>query len=69
MIERFDTPRGRFLYSRRLGIVEPVFAHVCYHLGLNRFTLRGGPKVDIQWKLFTIVHNIVKILRFSERLA
>lgn len=69
MMERFDTRRGRFLYSRRLGIVEPVFAHVCYHLGLNRFTLRGRVKVDIQWKLFTMVHNMVKILRFSSRFA
>jgi len=69
MIEQFDMPRGRFLYSRRLGIVEPVFAHVCYHLGLSRFTLRSRVKVDIQWKLFTIVHNMVKILRFSPRFA
>jgi hypothetical protein len=27
---------------------------------LNRFTLRGQAKVDGQWKLFALVHNIEK---------
>jgi hypothetical protein len=69
MIERFDTALGRFLYSRRLGIAEPVFANICHIRGLNRFTLRGRVKVDIQWKLYTMVHNIVKVLRYSPRYA
>ena len=58
MIERFETPEGRFLYSRRLGIVEPVFANVCHALGLDWFSLRGKVKVDIQWKLFGMVPNL-----------
>jgi transposase len=69
MIERFDTALGRFLYSRRLGIVEPVFANICHVRGLDRFTLRGRAKVDIQWKLFNMVHNIAKIMRYSPRFA
>ncbi len=69
MIERFDTPKGRFLYSRRLGIVEPVFSNICYIRGLDRFTLRGQIKVDLQWKLFNIVHNILKIVRYGRRFA
>jgi hypothetical protein len=28
---------------------------------MKRFTLRGKPKVDAQWKLFNLVHNIEKI--------
>ena len=69
MMERFDTALGRYLYSRRLGIVEPVFGNICHALGLQRFSLRGGIKVDIQWKLFCIVHNLKKIQRFSEQFA
>ena len=65
MIERFDSARGRFLYSRRMGTVEPVFANICYQLGMNRFTLRGKQKVDIQWKLYCMVHNIGKIYRYG----
>ena len=69
MIERIDTPQGRFLYSRRLGVVEPVFANVCHALGLNRFSLRGRIKVDIQWKLYSVVHNLKKVFRYSPRFA
>ncbi len=65
MIERFDSPRGQFFYSRRMGTVEPVFAHMQHTLGLDRFTLRGRAKVDIQWKLFCMVHNIAKIQRYA----
>jgi transposase len=65
MIERFDSQRGRFYYSRRMGTVEPVFANIRYTLGLDRFTLRGRSKVNIQWKLFCMVHNIGKIMRYA----
>jgi hypothetical protein len=58
---------GRFLYSHRLGIVEPVFANICHIRGLDRFTLRGKVKVDIQWKLYNMVHNVCKIVRYSPR--
>ena len=61
MIERFDSERGRYYYSRRMGTVEPVFANIRGNLGLNRFTLRGREKVDTQWKLFAVVHNIGKL--------
>jgi IS5 family transposase len=65
MIERFDSPRGKYYYSRRMGTVEPVFAHMRYTMGLDRFTLRGKAKVDIQWKLFCMVHNIAKIQSYA----
>ena len=57
---RFDTPMGRELYSRRMGTVEPVFANL-QNKGMRRFTLRTRRKVDVQWRLFTMVHNIEKI--------
>jgi transposase len=61
MIERFDTERGRHYYSRRMGTVEPVFANIRHNHGLDWFSLRGRVKVDTQWKLFCMVHNIGKI--------
>jgi len=30
-----------------------------------RFTLRGKKKVNIQWNLFCMVHNIGKIAKFG----
>jgi transposase len=61
MKARIDTPEGRARYSERFGTVEPVFANLCYNKGLARFTLRGRTKVDGQWKLFCLVHNIEKL--------
>lgn len=65
MKQKIDTPEGRQQYSRRLGIVEPVFAHIRHNIGLMRFSLRGCTKVDIQWKLYCIVHNLTKIHRYG----
>ena len=61
MKKRIDSPEGRVLYGRRFATVEPVFGNVRYNKGLDRFTLRGKTKVDTQWKLFCLVHNIEKL--------
>ena len=69
MIRKIDTDKGRHLYSKRLAIVEPVFGQIKYAKKMNRFTLRGEKKVNIQWKLFCMVHNIGKIFRYGPELA
>ena len=69
MIERIDTALGRHLYGRRMGIVEPVFGNMRNCKGMDRFTLRGKIKVDFQWKLYGMVHNIGKLTRFAPRFA
>jgi transposase len=61
MIAKIDRPEIRDLYSRRMAIIEPVFANITFHKKLNRFTLRGKAKVNIQWMLYCMVHNIGKI--------
>jgi hypothetical protein len=65
MKARIDTPEGRARYAARFGAVEPVFGNLCYNKGLTRFTLRGRHKVDGQWKLFCLVHNIEKLARLA----
>jgi transposase len=65
MKAKIDSARGKKIYARRLGIVEPVFANICVHKHMNRFTLRSKSKVDVQWRLFAIVHNIGKICVFG----
>jgi hypothetical protein len=47
--------------ARRLAIVEPVFANICVQKQFDRFTLRTKAKVDVQWRLFALVHNIGKV--------
>lgn len=65
MKSKIDTIEGREIYSRRMGIVEPVFGNIRCCKNLNRFTLRTKSKVNIQWVLYTIVHNIEKINRYG----
>jgi len=60
MKRKFDTLFGRFIYNKRIAIVEPVFGNL-KNKGLDRFTLRGKKKVNTQWQLFSLVHNIEKI--------
>lgn len=61
MKRAIDSPRGRALYGRRFATVEPVFGNLRANKRLDRFTLRGQKKVDGQWKLFCLVHNIEKL--------
>jgi transposase len=65
MRAKIDTEQGRGIYRRRLGIVEPVFAHMAAQKGMNRSTLRGRQKVNIQWRLYCLVHNLEKIGRYA----
>lgn len=66
MKQKIDSLTGRLIYYRRLATVEPVFAHIRSTLGLDRFTLRGRQKVNIQWLLYCMVHNLLKVHRYGE---
>ncbi len=55
-----DSPEGRLKYSKRMGIIEPVFANI-KNKGMNHFTMRSLEKIRIQWFYFCIVHNLEKI--------
>lgn len=64
MKRKLDTVAGKWLYHQRLGTVEPVFGNI-QNKGIRRFTLRGKTKVDMQWKLYCMVHNLGKIHRYG----
>jgi hypothetical protein len=61
MKKRIDSEQGRQLYGQRFATVEPVFGNIRHNKRMNRFTLRSKTKVDGQWKLFCLVHNIEKL--------
>jgi len=63
MRERIDSVEGRVQYGQRFATVEPVFGNLRYNKRLSRFTLRGREKVDGQWQLFCLVHNIEKLAK------
>jgi hypothetical protein len=65
MVKKIETEEGRRIYPQRLAIAEPVFANIRINKRLDRFTLRGKIKVNIQWLMYCLVHNIEKILNYG----
>jgi transposase len=65
MKRKIDSDQGRYEYSRRLGTVEPVFGNIRHTHRLSRFSLRGRHKVNAQWLLFCLVHNIGKVQHYG----
>ena len=66
MKHRVDSDKGKAIYSHRMSVVEPVFANIGANKGLNRFSLRGKKKVQGQWQLYCLVHNIEKLKNVGE---
>jgi hypothetical protein len=62
MRKKLETVEYQDKYAERIQIVEPVFANIKNCKGLNRFTLRGKEKVNSQWQLYCMVHNLGKCL-------
>jgi hypothetical protein len=69
MAEKVESEKGRRIYYQRMAIAEPVFANLRIMKALHPFTLRGKIKVNIQWLLYCMVHNIGKILNSGLKYA
>jgi len=65
MQEKIDSRKGRHIYSQRIATIEPVFGNINTNKRLNRFTLRGKTKVNAQWLMFCMVHNIEKFQHYG----
>ena len=65
MAAKIDTKKGRKIYAQRLAIVEPIFANIRIQKRMDRFTLRGKEKINIQWLLSCMIHNIEKIMNYG----
>jgi hypothetical protein len=61
MKAKIDSAAGKHMIAARFATVEPVFGNLRHNKRLNRFTLRGRAKVDGQWKLYCMMHNIEKL--------
>lgn len=69
MKDRVDSDYGKQIYSHRMSVVEPVFGNIGTAKKLSRFSLRTKKKVQGQWQLFCMVHNIEKLMRYGEMAA
>jgi hypothetical protein len=58
-----DNTQGQFIEVNLIEQLIPGTFEWTIDKGMNRFTLRTERKVDIQWKMYCIVHNIGKCIR------
>jgi len=65
MIKKIESEKGRKIYPRRIAIVEPVFGNIRIQKRMDRLNLRGKIKVNIQWLLYCMVHNIEKVANYG----
>ena len=63
MDRKLATKRGRQLYRKRSGMIEPVFGQIKHNRGQRRFLLRGLDGVELEWKLWCTTHNLLKMFR------
>ncbi len=55
------TKAGAKIYAPRKGIVEPLFGQMKQACGIRQFLLRGFKKVQGEWVLVCLTHNILKM--------
>jgi hypothetical protein len=63
MKRKLQTQVGRRIYAMRKAIVEPVFGQIKQVRGFRQFLLRGLEKVQREWTLVCLTHNILKLHR------
>jgi hypothetical protein len=56
-----EQPAARKLYRRRAASSEPCFHVIKRLMGFGRFSLRGLPKVNLEWNLVALAYNCRKI--------
>jgi hypothetical protein len=48
--------------------VESVFGQIKAARGFRRFSFRGLPKVQAEWQVICLTHNLLKLFRAGWRL-
>jgi hypothetical protein len=63
MRARLRNEPAQAAYARRQAVVEPVFGQIKERRGFRRFSLRGLAKVQAEWLLICLTHNLLKLHR------
>jgi transposase len=63
MRRKLQTKTGQAIYAARKAIVEPVFGQIKQARGFRQFLLRGLEKVQGEWALVCMAHNVLKLHR------
>lgn len=63
MARKLRTKKGRETYSKRKGMIEPVFGQIKGVRGFRQFFMRGLEKMQGEWTLVCLTHNLLKLFR------
>lgn len=64
---KLDSESGKAIYAKRKVIVEPVFGQIKAVQGFTDFKLRSLKKVNAEFKLVAIAHNVRKISKYIHK--
>lgn len=69
MARKLRTKKGRAMYAKRKGMIEPIFGQLKQVLGLRQFSMRGLASMRGEWRLMATVHNLLKLWRHGQRVG
>jgi len=67
MARKSRTKKGRLMYAKRKGMIEPIFGQLKQVLGFRQFSMRGLASMRGEWRLMATVHNLLKLWRKDQR--
>jgi transposase len=69
MARKLRTKKGRSMYAKRKGMIEPIFGQLKQVLGFRQFSVRGLLSMRGEWRLMATVHNLLKLWRNDQEVA
>lgn len=69
MARKLRTKKGREMYAKRKGMIEPIFGQLKQVLGFRQFSMRGLASMRGEWRLMATVHNLLKLWRHDQRVG
>ena len=69
MARKLRTKKGREMYAKRKGMIEPIFGQLKQVLGFRQFSMRGPASMRGEWRLMATVHNLLKLWRNGQEAA
>jgi transposase len=69
MARKLRTKKGRALYAKRKGMIEPIFGQLKQVLGFRQFSMRSLASMRGEWGLMATVHNLLKLWRHGQEAA
>jgi hypothetical protein len=62
-----NSSSGKQLYKLRQQIIEPIFGNIKHNLGYTMMHLRSLKKVNAEWQLICLTHNLKQIWKVKNQ--